>query len=244
MEDQWVPLTEGATFVFSCTPDVSCFNACCRDLNQYLTPYDILCLKRFLGLSSGDFLERYTVCYDGPRTGLPVVSLRPAGGLQKRCPFVTDRGCAVYAARPSSCRTYPLARAVGISPDTGKLTAQYALLKETHCKGHDAGRRWTVADWIADQQLAVCHAVNDRFLPIIHAKNRYGSGPLALPAKRLFQMALYDVDAFREQIKRPGFLGENPPDGDRLKRLAADDRLLLEFAHAWIVQTLFQGPGS
>ena len=47
-------------FRFACSPGVACFNACCRDLNQSLYPYDILRLKKRLKLPSGEFLERYT----------------------------------------------------------------------------------------------------------------------------------------------------------------------------------------
>ncbi len=69
-------LEKHQTFRFTCSPDVTCFNACCRNLNQALTPYDVLCLKQFLEMSSGDFLNRYTEESTGPGTGLPVVSLR------------------------------------------------------------------------------------------------------------------------------------------------------------------------
>ena len=33
-------------FRFACGPEVACFNDCCRDLFQALTPYDALRLKR------------------------------------------------------------------------------------------------------------------------------------------------------------------------------------------------------
>ncbi len=90
------PIGPDETFDFSCGPHVPCFNACCRDLNQSLTPYDVLHLARHLEMGTGDFLQAHTVCYQGPETGLPVVSLKPAGGSEKKCPFVTSGGCRVY----------------------------------------------------------------------------------------------------------------------------------------------------
>ena len=60
MENELTPLSADDAFTFGCNPGVACFNECCRDLNQFLTPYDILRLKNHLNLSSSAFLERYT----------------------------------------------------------------------------------------------------------------------------------------------------------------------------------------
>jgi hypothetical protein len=60
MHQPITPLKNHQTFCFTCSPQVACFNACCRDLNQVLTPYDVLCLKEFLNMPSGDFLEAHT----------------------------------------------------------------------------------------------------------------------------------------------------------------------------------------
>ena len=77
MENYMTPLSTNDTFLFSCSKKVSCFNECCRDLNQFLTPYDILRLKHHLDLSSNIFLERYTTQQVGPETGLPIITLKP-----------------------------------------------------------------------------------------------------------------------------------------------------------------------
>ena len=105
-------LEESDTFHFRCHPGVGCFNRCCRNLNLFLYPYDVLRLKRRLGLSSGEFLRSFTSRHIGPGSGLPVVTLKPRGGAQQRCPFVTPQGCSVYPDRPAACRTYPLVRVV------------------------------------------------------------------------------------------------------------------------------------
>ena len=76
MDAKIIPLAADTAFPFDCSPAVPCFNACCRDLNQALSPYDILRLKNKLGLSSGQFLKTHTLRHIGPETGLPVVSLR------------------------------------------------------------------------------------------------------------------------------------------------------------------------
>jgi len=78
MENRLIPLDPNAPFRFSCSPEAVCFNECCRDLNQALTPYDVLRLKRKLGISSQHFLQQYTRRHAGPGSGLPVVTLIPA----------------------------------------------------------------------------------------------------------------------------------------------------------------------
>ena len=71
METDFIPLELDDEFQFACSPEVPCFNQCCRDINQYLTPYDIFRLKKRLNMDSGDFLNKYTVEHIGPQTGLP-----------------------------------------------------------------------------------------------------------------------------------------------------------------------------
>ena len=58
--EQFPRLDEDAKFTFSCHPGVSCFNQCCSDVNIFLTPYDVLRLKNRLGISSQEFLDKYT----------------------------------------------------------------------------------------------------------------------------------------------------------------------------------------
>ena len=68
MENTMIPLSLNHTFSFLCSERVPCFNECCKDLNQALTPYDILRLKKHMGLPSSSFLERYTSQHIGPES--------------------------------------------------------------------------------------------------------------------------------------------------------------------------------
>ena len=43
---------------FRCRKGISCWNACCSNIDISLTPYDILRLKQQLGITSGEFLLR------------------------------------------------------------------------------------------------------------------------------------------------------------------------------------------
>ena len=145
------PIARRDSFGFSCSREVTCFNDCCRDLNQFLTPYDILRLKNRLNLTSAAFLDRFTVSHTGPESGLPVVTFKTDPASGHACPFVGRSGCRVYTDRPTSCRMYPLARAISRSRRSGRITEHFALLKEPHCRGHLQPRRQTVEAWMASQ---------------------------------------------------------------------------------------------
>ena len=178
MDDQLTALGVDEAFRFACGPEVACFNDCCRDLNQALTPYDVLRLKRGLGLPSGCFLARFTRRHTGPGSGLPVVSLAPADPQTRACPFVSAAGCRVYPDRPASCRTYPLVRAVRRSQETGAAVPSYFILTEPHCRGFAGNRTQTARQWVADQGIGDYNAENDRMLDVIRLKNRLRRGPL------------------------------------------------------------------
>jgi Fe-S-cluster containining protein len=233
------PITRQESFGFACHPQVPCFNECCRDLNQFLTPYDILRLKNHLGLSSGAFLEQYTAQHVGPESGLPIITLKPGDQQERACPFVTPKGCRVYENRPSSCRGYPLMRGLTRCRQTGRMTEQFMVLKEPHCRGFDTGNAQTVQQWIDDQKIAIYNEANDKLMQIISLKNTRMPGVLDLKARHLFFAALYDLDNFRSQIAGNGLLAGCRFDSALVDKALEDDVALLEVGMKWIEQVLF-----
>lgn len=232
------PLDRHQTFCFTCSPRVACFNACCRDLNQALTPYDVLCLKQFLKLPSNEFLGTYTEASTGPETGLPVVSLKFKATDDLTCPFVTTDGCRVYPARPASCRTYPLARGVARDRKTGRLSEHWALIREPHCLGFEDGHRQTVDGWVDDQQIAAHNHMNDNMLELISLKNRFRPGPLRPSERKRIYTALYDLDTFRND---PFYRDSNVAtiaDIQPLDRSRTGDLDLLRVAMDWVRKNL------
>lgn len=239
MQNPVSTLKKHQTFCFTCSPQVACFNACCRDLNQVLTPYDILCLKQFLKMSSSDFLNTYTEESSGPGTGLPVVSLRFSDADDLACPFVTDAGCRVYPARPASCRTYPLARGVSRKRETGHLTEHWALIREPHCLGFENGQPQTVGEWVNDQQIATHNRMNDMMLELISLKNRFRPGPMMPSEKKRVYTALYDLDAFGEDLFAKDGTLATTLDTQTLDRARTGDVDLLLVAMHWVRENLF-----
>jgi Fe-S-cluster containining protein len=239
MEDPIRPISAQSRFQFACSPDLACFNACCRNLNQFLTPYDILRLKNHLGCASSEFLEKYTTRHVGPETGLPVVTLKPEETGERLCPFVSPTGCRVYPDRPSSCRIYPLARAVSRCRNTGRITEHFALIREPHCLGFRENKFQTVSEWLRNQKLSPYNALNDLFLEIITLKRRSGPGPLDFRASHIFQLALYDIDRFKDHIFNKGLLDDMALAPRLLKQLKEDEIALLKFAHRWVKEVVF-----
>jgi len=92
-------MTEDDSFTFGCHGSLDCFTRCCRDVAIVLTPYDVLRLKRALRIESSELLDRYTLSPFNKEQKIPAVILR-MDPETKRCPFVTDQGCSVYANRP------------------------------------------------------------------------------------------------------------------------------------------------
>lgn len=231
--ENMTPLSKNDLFRFSCSKDVPCFNECCKDLNQFLTPYDIVRLKNRLGISSDAFLERYTRQHVGPETGLPVVTFKMDEASELKCPFVTTEGCSVYEDRPSSCRTYPLFRVVSRSRETGKMTEQYVLMKEPHCKGFEHGGLRSVGQWIKDQEIGIYNEMNDLLMEIIALKNRT-PGPMSIKSGHAFHLACYDLDAFRREMFEKGMLNDLNAAPDLLEKAETDDTALLKLSLEWL----------
>ncbi|MCP4720529.1 MAG: YkgJ family cysteine cluster protein, partial [Desulfobacteraceae bacterium] len=196
MTEDMIPVHEKDPMPFGCSPENTCFNDCCRDLNQVLTPYDILRLKRNLGISSQAFLREYTSLHHGPGSGLPIVEFKPNPATGHECPFVTQKGCSVYEDRPGSCRLYPLARAIARDRETGKIEEYFALIEEPHCKGFGKKTGLTVRQWLIGQDVALHNQHNDKLMELISLKNKILPGKLEGAHSDQFYLALYDLDEF------------------------------------------------
>jgi len=229
------PLDQDGSFTFCCSPQTACFNECCRDLNQFLTPYDVLRLKNGIGLSSQHFLAEYTRRHIGPASGLPVVTLAPGDPDRLTCPFVTPSGCRVYPDRPSSCRTYPLMRIVRHSRDTAGRVEEYRLLREPHCQGFNTAHRQTVHGWIADQGIEAYNAENDRLMEVIRLKARLSSKVLPPSLAEGVYTALYDLDGAKDRLHDGSLSGIR---AERLDKAQADDVARLHRGLEWVKQLL------
>lgn len=227
-------------FQFDCHPGVPCFNACCKNIEIQLTPYDILRLKRRLGVTSDEFVARYTMPFEMDQHGMPGLRMATKPGT-KACVFLEESGCSVYSDRPTVCRYYALGNMGVRKKDSAVVEEAYFLVKEPHCKGHLEPKTQTVDEYRKAQGADLYDQMNREWRDIIIKKRT--SGPtIGRPSDRsmqLFDMCSYDMDSFRDFIQSPGFRGLVALDPDELQELIADEEKRLAFAFRFLKQVLF-----
>ncbi|MFO7686235.1 MAG: YkgJ family cysteine cluster protein [Desulfobacterales bacterium] len=240
-----VRLGYDSQFTFDCHPGVSCFTQCCRGIDIVLTPYDIIQLKHRLELDSEQFLAIYTEPRLMEKTDLPVVYLRLLDDDRRSCPFVRDEGCLVYTDRPTACRYYPLGTASLMHKEGADDEGFFFFVHESHCKGFEEPREWTVAQWRQDQGVDVRDRINADWTDIlVHKRSFPPSIKLTEKSKELFFMVCYNVDRFRRFVFESSFLDRYALDADTLTQIREDDVALLRFGLRWLKGTLFQVPES
>jgi len=138
-------------FQFNCSPGVTCFTQCCQDVTIVLTPYDVLRVKNSLGISSDEFLDKYTIILSQENRLIPMVVLKMNEDT-KRCPFVSENGCSVYADRPWPCRMFPL----DMNDDgTFRLITDASL-----CKGLNENETLRISEWLIGQGIPIYDEIN------------------------------------------------------------------------------------
>ncbi|BDD85755.1 YkgJ family cysteine cluster protein [Desulfofustis limnaeus] len=220
-------------FAFHCHRGVPCFTRCCHDLELGLTPYDVLRLRKATGLSSTEVLERFVIIEQDDDEPFPRLYLTMVDDGKASCVFLGPEGCSIYPDRPSSCRTYPLGRAVARSGD--RCEEHFVLLQETHCQGFLEPLLNTPKGFLHAQDLAVYHTFNDLVAGITqHDHIRQGMN-LTVRQQRAYLLALYDLDTFREKLSE-GFIDfHSTPDA----AVFDDDEALLSYALVWLDHELF-----
>jgi len=229
-------LTAGDTFNFRCHPEIACFNRCCRNLNLFLYPYDVMRLKHHLGINSDEFIDRHVdvVLRDGHH--FPEVLLRMADNDQRTCPFLIDAGCRVYADRPDTCRTFPVEQGALFNAAGGKSTLMHFFRPPDFCLGAQESQQWTIHSWAQDQDAELYHQMTLRWAEIrrLFQNDPWGSeGPHGAKAKMAF-MAAYNLDRFREFLFDSSFFKRYHVKPDLKKKLRVNDKALLLFGFEWI----------
>ena len=224
-------------FPFQCRQGLACFTHCCQDISIVLTPYDVLRLKRALGIDSSEFLRRYTISPFTADQKFPVVLLK-MDPESKKCAFVGDAGCSVYASRPWACRMYPLGVA---EPRHATPTdrAFYFLLKEDVCHGHAEARTITVRDWIADQGIETYDMMGASFKALMLDEFWDKTDGLTPEQMEMYYMACFDLDRFRRFVFESRFLEMFVVDEARVDAMRTSDEDLLDFAMQWLRFSLF-----
>ncbi len=228
------------TIQFRCHKGVKCWNVCCSNIDITLTPYDILRLKNRLGLTSGEFLQKYTVPYEMDKDGMPGVKLKAVEG-GSACQFMVPEGCSVYADRPTACRYYPVALLSLRRQDEYTDRQAYALVKEATCLGHQEERKLTIDEYRQEQGVVEYDEKGRAWRQLV--LKRKSAGPsIGRPTQlsnQMFFMASYDLDRFRGFVMSPSFNDTYDVPVDTMAEIVADDEKLLDFAMNFLKQVLF-----
>ena len=240
-------LTLDSKIKFRCHPGVSCFTACCGGIKIILTPYDILTLKKRLGIAAHEFLQKYTTPVYLEKTDMPGVAIK-LREEDNKCPFVTPEGCTVYTDRPSACRYYPVGMADFHEGGADRSEEEqvdledkfFFVVKEDHCKGFDEDKEWTVREWREDQGVDVRDEMNKEWLRLVMRRKSFGhQATLSEQAKRMFFMASTDLDHFRTFIFESSFLDTYELDQETIDKIREDDVELMHFSFKYLAATLF-----
>ncbi|MFH1488515.1 MAG: YkgJ family cysteine cluster protein [Pseudomonadota bacterium] len=213
-------------FEFDCTPGVPCFTQCCGDVTIVLTPYDLLRLKNALGISSSEFLDKYTIVIPIKDRIIPLVVLKMNEG-DKRCPFVSSEGCRVYADRPWPCRMFPL--------DLTDDGAFRVIAEASRCQGLKERKEHKILEWLDLQDIGPYDEMNALFSEVTVPLQARGLDIQNPQIMKMVFMALYNLEKFREFIFKSTFLDRfELEDPSRIDKIKDNDIELLIFSFDWL----------
>ncbi len=224
-EDRNIILKKEDAIYFACHADLPCFTQCCRDVNIYLTPYDVLRMRRALKMGSSEFLSKYTRSFLAKVTHIPVVQLL-MDPESLYCVFVTPDGCRIYNDRPWACRMYPLDINVK-NPGTYKL-----ITSSEKCFGLKENVKWTVSEWLSSQGIEPYEEMERLYQSVMPSGFQSGGKMDAGLGKLLF--LAYDLDIFLEMLKDDKFRRLHGIDDAVYKEAMEDDEKLLKLVFSYI----------
>ena len=223
-------------FTFQCRPELSCFNQCCRNLNLFLYPYDVLRLRQGLGISTDVFLEEYVDVVMRKGNFFPEVLLRMSDNEDRTCIFSQESGCRVYKDRPYTCRTFPVEYGLQYAGQSRKPSLMGFFRPPEFCLGRHETHAWTLQTWSGDQGAVTHQEMSRKWFEVkqLFQKNPWGrEGPQGSRAKMAF-MASYNLEAFRRFVFESSLLKRYKVKTDLLKKLHRDDVELMLFGFEWI----------
>lgn len=218
--------TADGKFRFSCHEGLQCFKECCRDITILLTPFDIMRMKNKLGLSSRDFLDTYTIKLPEDYYPFPLVALKMDEANDLRCPFISPKGCRVYAERPWSCRMAPVEL---------RGENEYGFCFDvSRCHGLKEAREQNVREWMCDQGLEIYEKMEEGFKEIPLYLRFTGHSDVDKHIRELFYMVCYNLDQFRRFILESSFLDIFNVPSAEVEKIKVDDVELMKFGFKWL----------
>lgn len=126
---------------------------CCHDKIIQLNPYEVARLAGNRGMSTTEFLPRYT-----ERSGTVLRRTEEDGA----CVFLTPEGCGVHPDRPLVCRLYPLGRRV-----TADGVESFREVEPHPQTEGEYGTAGTVEDFLSRQGAGPFIEAVDRYVDVV-----------------------------------------------------------------------------
>ena len=220
---------------FRCHKGVKCFTKCCRDISIFLTPYDIVRMKKRLNMTSSEFLDKYTAMDYDPKTSHPFAILKMLNDKEESCPFVTPEGCTIYTDRPANCRYYPVGQGTVRKGTENEPVNEdfYFLIRETHCLGFEEDVEWTIESWKVDQGVDVYDEMNKEWKEAQLRKPHFGK-PLEPAKQSQIFMASYDLDSFKKYVFESKFLEVFDIPAEEIEKVKTDEVSLMKLGFKYI----------
>jgi Fe-S-cluster containining protein len=231
-----VERTLDSKFSFKCHKDISCFNKCCHQTDMLLTPYDIIRIKKRLGLSSTEFLQKYTYTHIDEQSSHPFAVLTMSQNEGGACSFLTAQGCSIYEDRPASCRYYPVGRGLMIrDTENGPAPVDfYFFIRQPTCLGYNENNEWSIGQWREAQGVDVYDEMNREWQQIQLRRDNPDKPKLDEQKQSLMYMASYDLDKFRQFVFQSGFLNLFELDAAEVEKMKDDDIALMKFGFKYL----------
>ncbi len=201
-----------------------------------LTPYDVLRMRKRLGLSSEEFLKKYTYTHIDETSQHPFAVLKMVDGEEGDCPFVTPQGCSIYEDRPANCRYYPVGKGLIIKGlETGPTPSEFFFfIREPSCRGYEDDKEWTIGTWRSEQGADLYDEMNKEWAEIQLRRDNPGQPKLDPNKQPLIFMVSYDLDRFRTFVFESGFLNIFYIDDDEVEKMKTDEIALMKFGFKYL----------
>ncbi|MBF0225922.1 MAG: YkgJ family cysteine cluster protein [Desulfobacterales bacterium] len=229
-------LEENKKFSFKCHKGLACFNKCCRNINLFLYPFDIIRLKNALKISSDEFIEKHVDIVLRPLNFFPDVLLSLNKDEEHTCPFLTESGCKVYEDRPYTCRTFPMEEGLLMDENIKNEKMVYLYRPPDFCLGQHEQQQWTPCSWKSDQKAMLYSEMTAKWAKIkalFHSDPWGIEGPYGAKGKMAF-MAAYNVDKFKNFIFKSSFTQRYKVKPSTLKIIKKNDIELMNFGFEFI----------
>ena len=236
------PISEEDQFPFKCYPGISCFNRCCHEIDVVLTPFDVLRMKTELGITSDEFLSKYTMVQKIKGTDVPLIKIKMLEDPSRPCVFMNEKGCSVYNSRPQVCRSYPAGTAT-LDPNAGENAYPHFIISEEMCQGHKEETLWNINTWKSDQGAAELEELNKPWLEIVAQLKSLRLKNDQDQKMHIFILACFDLDTFQKFVFESRFLERFNIDKTRAQQLRDSQVELLKFGFEWLQFALF-GKGT